>query len=122
MVNKNIILAVACVTLFGSSILSAKPNNDNYDERDYKEEKINQHKQKEIPHGLQKKLDNGERLPAGWEKKLAKGQIVDDHILHSGRILNTNLYPNVINSDIYQVENKIFRISRDTKEILDILK
>ena len=69
-----------------------------------------------------KKIENGERLPIGWGKKLEKGQIANEQMLHSGRILNTNLYPNIRNTEVYQVEDKIFRISRDTREILDILK
>ena len=122
MFKKKIVLAITCISLFGSSFLIAKQNNEYQEERDYKDEKIKQHKQKELPPGLEKKLENGGKLPVGWEKKLEKGQIMDENILYKGRILNSNLYPNIGNSDIYQIENKIFRISRDTKEILDILK
>ena len=32
---------------------------------------------KELPSGLQKKLERGGTLPPGWQDKLAKGQIVD---------------------------------------------
>ena len=121
MLNKKIISITLCATLIGVA-LNAKEHDNYQDDGNYHEKKVKHDKQKEIPAGLQKKLENGERLPIGWEKKLEKGQIANEQMLHSGRILNTNLYPNIRNTEVYQVEDKIFRISRDTKEILDILK
>ena len=56
-----------------------------------------------------------------WQKKLEKGQIAHYDVLRNGVIL-TNKYPKIINTDVYQVENRIFRIYKDTKEILDIIK
>lgn len=136
MLNKRFILTLVCASLIGVT-LNAKDNDDYRYDRDYngkkekheKKEKYDSYdnyerdaKQKDLPPGLQKKINNGGQLPPGWEKKLSKGQIADESFLSNGRRLNSNLYPNVRDTEIYQVENKIFRISRDTREILDILK
>lgn len=94
-------------------------NSYDYD-RDYND-KMKHDKQKELPSGLEKKLERGGTLPPGWQNKLAKGQIIDQNILGNGSIV-TGKYPRIKNTEVYEVENKIFRIHRDTKEILDILK
>lgn len=123
MLSKKMILTALCVSLIVITVNAKEKENDYYqDDRNYNEKKVKNEKQKEIPPGLQKKLEKGERLPAGWEKKLAKGQVADEQMLREGRVLNTNLYPNIRNTEIYQVENRIFRIARDTREIMDILK
>lgn len=121
MLSKKIILTVLCTSLIGVTV-NAKEHDNYQDDRNYHEKKVKNDKQKEIPVGLQKKLENGERLPAGWEKKLAKGQVADEQMLREGRVLNTNLYPNIKNTEIYQVENRIFRVAQDTKMILEIFK
>ena len=119
MLNKKIILTALCVSLIVVTVNAKEKENDYYqDDRNYNEKKVKNEKQKEIPPGLQKKLEKGERLPAGWEKKLAKGQVADEQMLREGRVLNTNLYPNIRNTEIYQVENRIFRIAQNTKMIL----
>ena len=71
---------------------------------------------------LEKKLAKDGTLPPGWEKKLSKGQIIDQSILGNGRILNSKDYPYMKNSQIYQVENRVFRVAEDTKMILEIFK
>ena len=83
--------------------------------------KIKSEKQKNIPPGLQKKVDNGGTLPPGWQKKIEKGEVVNSTILSNGRIV-TSKYPKIKNTEVYEVENRVFRIYKDTKEILDILK
>ncbi len=83
--------------------------------------KIKSEKQKDIPPGLQKKVDNGGTLPPGWQKKIEKGEVVNSTILSNGRIV-TSKYPKIKNTEVYEVENRVFRIYKDTKEILDILK
>ncbi|MEM5556953.1 hypothetical protein [Aliarcobacter cryaerophilus] len=41
--------------------------------------------------------------------------------MSNGRIV-TSKYPKIKNTEVYEVENRVFRIYKDTKEILDILK
>ncbi len=135
MLNKKVVVSFVTVCLLGSS-LYAKQNDEergNKDKQDkyhnhydknqdyYDDKKVKYEKQKDIPQGLQKKLENGGTLPPGWEKKIAKGQVADSSILSNG-IIVTGKYPRIKNTEVYQVENKIFRIYGDTREILDILK
>ena len=55
------------------------------------------------------------------EKKAAK-KFATMAFLKKGTMINTNKYENIKNTDIYRVDNRIFRISRNTNEILDVLK
>ena len=131
MLNKRVIISFLTICLL-SSYIYAKQSDDereskkrdhmhsNYHE-DYSDKKIKSEKQKNIPPGLQKKVDNGGTLPPGWQKKIEKGEVVNSTILSNGRIV-TSKYPKIKNTEVYEVENRVFRIYKDTKEILDILK
>ena len=79
-------------------------------------------KQKNLPYGLQKKVNNGGTLPPGWQKKLKRGEIAEQSILDNGIILKNPIYEDIKNTKIYKVQERIFRVANDTKEILDILK
>ena len=105
MLKKKIVLSVIAITLLSSFLYAKK---DEYE--------------KELPKGLEKKLERDGTLPPGWQKKVAKGQVVDQRVLRSGRLLNTRDYPYIKNSEIYQVEDRIFRVAQDTKIILEIFK
>ena len=129
MLNKKIVLSIVTLSLLSSSLYakkdeyehekSNKDKHETIDDRYYKEK---HEKEKELPKGLEKKLAKDGTLPPGWEKKLSKGQIIDQSILGNGRILNSKDYPYVKNSQIYQVENRVFRAAEDTKMILEIFK
>ncbi|MCT7908978.1 hypothetical protein N5915_05350 [Arcobacter lacus] len=110
MLIKNVIVSLLTISVLSISVYAKQ--NDEFDKNTIKNEKP-----KKIPPGLEKK----ETLPPGWQKKLEKGQIAHYDVLRNGVIL-TNKYPKIINTDVYQVENRIFRIYKDTKEILDIIK
>ncbi len=56
------------------------------------------------------------------KKKLEKGEIADESILREGVIIRDNKYPYIKNTKVYQVQDRIFRVMNDTKEILDIFK
>jgi len=125
MVSKKLLISVfTAITLLGSSAYAkpdeAKGNKKYKAHKEYKEHKKD--KQKNIPYGLQKKVNNGGTLPPGWQKKIRKGQVVDQDILDSGVILNDKHYPDIRNTKVYKVQERIFRVAQDTKEILDILK
>ena len=129
MLNKKIVLSIVTLSLLSSSLYakkdeyehekSNKEKHEKIDDRYYKEK---HEKEKEFPKGLEKKLAKDGTLPPGWEKKLSKGQIIDQSILGNGRILNSKDYPYMKNSQIYQVENRVFRVAEDTKMILEIFK
>ena len=141
MLSKKIVLSMVVLGLLSSSLYAKKDENEHeksnkekhekVDDRYYKEkhEKVDDgyykekhEKEKELPKGLEKKLAKDGSLPPGWEKKLSKGQIIDQSILGNGRILNSKDYPYMKNSQIYQVENRVFRVAEDTKMILEIFK
>ena len=81
-------------------------------DKDYSDKKIKSEKQKDIPSGLQKKVDNGGTLPPGWQKKIEKGEVVNSTILNNGRIV-TSKYPKIKNTEVYEVEDRVFRIYKD---------
>lgn len=82
-------------------------------------------KQKSLPPGLEKKVNRGGELPPGWEKKLVKGDILDSDLYKSAkRVTNPPKgYPATPDkgTEILQIEDRIIRIKKDTKEILDIV-
>jgi hypothetical protein len=80
------------------------------------------YKEKQIQHAVQKNMKKEEKVSKGIKSKLQKGQIADENFLNSGSMINTNKYENIKNTDIYRVQDRIFRISRKTREILEILK
>lgn len=129
MLNKKIVLSIVTLSLLSSSLYAKKDEYEHEKSNKEKHEKIEDRyykekheKEKELPKGLEKKLAKDGTLPPGWEKKLSKGQIIDQSILGNGRILNSKDYPYMKNSQIYQVENRVFRVAEDTKMILEIFK
>ena len=114
---KKIITVSLSASLLLSTLVYAKPDHANKGKKEFKHKK-----QKNLPYGLQKKLNNGGTLPPGWQKKLEKGEIADESILREGVIIRDNRYPYIKNTKVYQVQDRIFRVVNNTKEILDILK
>lgn len=83
---------------------------------------VNKHKN--IPPGLQKKIDQGGTLPPGWQKKMTRGEVIDSELYERAiRIPNkpSKDYPNTKGTELLQIEDRIIRITKDTKEILEIL-
>ena len=74
--------------------------------------------QKELPPGLQKKVERGDSLPPGWHKKLAKGKIIDRDIYKRGSIVAPSDPRGVVT---IRIEDKFFRVIENTREILEIL-
>lgn len=82
-------------------------------------------KEKPLPPGLRKKLERGGDLPPGWQKKLARGEVVDDTVWRASR----RLPPDVLerlgalprDTEMRYVEDKVYRVIRNTREIVDIL-
>ncbi len=82
-------------------------------------------KYKDLPPGLQKKVARGGDLPPGWQKKLARGEVVDDAVWRESRRLPPDLLdrlgPLPRDTEIRYVEDKVYRVMRNTREIVDIL-
>jgi hypothetical protein len=76
-------------------------------------------KDKPLPPGLQKKLERGEALPPGWQKKLAKGEVLDRAVYARSHELVPVNNKGVVT---IQVEGRVLRLYKATREIVDILK
>ena len=96
------IFVILAVTGFISSPLHAKGGKDD-----------------QLPPGLQKKMQKGKPLPPGWQKKLSKGETLDSSVYSAGRIVTPEDHAGVIT---IQVEGKIIRLMKATREIVDILQ
>lgn len=100
-------------------------DDDRYDHDDDHNGKKHKDKQKSLPPGLRKKLERGGELPPGWQKKLARGEVVDADIWRQSR----RLPPDVIrrlgylppDTELRYIEDKVYRVVRNTREIVDIL-
>ncbi len=75
-------------------------------------------KNKSLPPGLQKNVERGKSLPPGWQKKLSKGQVMDRDIYGRGKII-VPLDP--LGIVTIKIEDKIFRVMKKSREIVDIL-
>ncbi|WP_203142130.1 hypothetical protein [Marinobacter mangrovi] len=70
----------------------------------------------DLPPGLQKKADRGESLPPGWQKKLHRGDHLPDDYYRYGDVHHVD-----DRYDRVRIEDKVYRVIRDTREIVDIL-
>jgi hypothetical protein len=88
----------------------------NYDKQD---------KQKSLPPGLQKKYERTGDLPPGWEKKLRLGEVLDAEIYDSSTPVygeyGGHIYEEKPGTELLRIEDKILRITKNTKEILEIM-
>jgi len=89
-----------------------------------KKGKKNGKKKKNIPPGLQKKLARGGELPPGWQKKVARGEVLDWQIYSRSVKLPQDLLRRLPamsqGTELLRLEDRVFRILNDTREILDI--
>ena len=71
-----------------------------------------------LPPGLQKKVDRGESLPPGWQKKLDyhRGDYLDRHLMDYGRVYDIDGHRQRV-----ELEDRVYTIIKDTREIVDIL-
>ncbi|MDX1696090.1 MAG: hypothetical protein R3208_20155 [Ketobacteraceae bacterium] len=74
-------------------------------------------KEKQLPPGLQKKVQSGKSLPPGWQKKLETGEVLDDDIYEHGHVVDRDDGLVTIN-----VEGKLIRVIENTREIVEILE
>jgi len=76
-------------------------------------------KDKSLPPGLQKKAERGQPLPPGWQKKLAKGEILDRTVYAHSKQIGPVDSRGIVT---IQVEDRVIRLYKATREIVDILK
>ena len=122
MFNKKILSLLMLVGLMNVSLQARKKEADMVSYKDYVE-KPNHKAKKEYKEKKEKKeIENKVKVSNNLPGHLQKGQIAKESFLNKGTMINTNKYENIKNTDIYRVDNRIFRISRNTNEILDVLK
>lgn len=82
--------------------------------------KANPSAAKRLPPGLAKK----NKLPPGWQKKMARGEVVPDdvwrHRVQLPQDVVRKLPPNPPGTVIVRVDDKVVRVIENTREILDI--
>jgi hypothetical protein len=74
-------------------------------------------KNKPLPQGLQMKLDRGGSLPPGWQKKLVKGEVLEESVYNHGEVVIP------IDSDgmlTVRIEGKLIKLIEATREIVEI--
>jgi len=101
---KSIIMFTLLLTMCSGSVFAAKVKEKNKD--------------KQLPQGLQMKLDRGGSLPPGWQKKLVRGEILGEPIYSHSEIvipLDSNGLLTV------RVEGKLIQLIEATREIVEIV-
>lgn len=73
---------------------------------------------KTLPPGLQKKASNG-NLPPGWQKKMVVGDTMDEGVVDQGDIIDSADSSGVVT---IRVEDKIVRLIKATREIVEIVR
>lgn len=82
-------------------------------------------KKKELPKGLQKKLERGGELPPGWQKKLSRGEVLDRETRYYSEDLPEDLISRLPGADaateILRIQDKIVRVSKGEGTIIDMI-
>jgi hypothetical protein len=82
-------------------------------------------KKKDLPPGLQKKLERGGELPPGWQKKLARGEVLDPELRYQSEYLPRDLLSRLDERDaateILRIQDKIVRVSKGEGTIIDMI-
>ena len=71
-----------------------------------------------LPPGLQKKLDRGGSLPPGWQKKLVKGDVLEQPIYSQSEIVIPVDSEGLLT---VRVEGKLVKLIQATREIVEIV-
>ena len=83
-------------------------------------------KPKNLPPGLQKKLDRGGSLPPGWEMKVRKGEILPVEVYEQchplPREVMVKLPPQPPGTVVITIGGKVARLLAATREILDVFE
>jgi hypothetical protein len=107
---KHIIVMLTCLAIAFPALA------ENYEKQD---------KQKNLPPGLQKKLERTGELPPGWEKKLRRGEVLDIDLYEYGTPVDGEYggyeYEHRPGTELLRIEDKILRITKNTREILEIM-
>lgn len=121
MFNKKILSLLMLVGLMNVSLQARQQDADMVSYKDYVE-KPNHKPKKEYKEKKEKKeIENKVKVSNNLPGHLQKGQIAKESFLNKGTMINTNKYENIKYTDLYRIENKVYRISRKDNEILAVL-
>ena len=98
---KSIITFTLLLSLCSGSVFAASKNKD-----------------KLLPQGLQMKVDRGGSLPPGWQKKLAKGEVLEE-LVYNHSVLVIPLDSKGLLT--VRVEGKLIQLVEATREIIEIV-
>jgi len=80
-------------------------------------------KPKKLPPGLSKKLEQGGELPPGWKMKVARGEVLDEHLYRQSRHLPRDVLrrmPEIEGTSLRQIGDRVLRVQDATRTILDV--
>ena len=112
---KKMIITFSIMAFIGTSLNAKQQDPDMISYKDYKEKKVTS--------SSTKKVNNDKKVVTATkkvEKKPAK-KFATMAFLKKGTMINTNKYENIKYTDLYRIENKVYRISRKDNEILAVL-
>jgi len=75
-------------------------------------------KNKQLPQGLQMKLDRGGSLPPGWQKKLIKGEVLEESVYNRSVLVIPLDSKGLLT---VRVEGKLIQLVEATREIIEIV-
>ena len=75
-------------------------------------------KNKQLPQGLQMKVDRGGSLPPGWQKKLAKGEVLEESVYNHSVLVIPLDSKGLLT---VRVEGKLIQLVEATREIIEIV-
>ena len=108
---KKMIMTFPLIAFIGTSLYAKQQDPDMISYKDYKEKKVTSPSTKKVTN--EKKVVKSAKKP---EKKFASKEF-----LKKGTMINTNKYENIKYTDLYRIDNKVYRISRKNNEILAVL-
>jgi hypothetical protein len=98
---KSIITFTLLLSLCSGSVFAASKNID-----------------KQLPQGLQMKVDRGGSLPPGWQKKLAKGEVLEESVYNHSVLVIPLDSKGLLT---VRVEGKLIQLVEATREIIEIV-
>lgn len=88
--------------------------------------KYNSEKHRELPPGLQKKVDRGRDLPPGWQKKLKPGERLEESLYLRLEAVPaeviTLLPPPAPGVSFKKLEDKIIKLNDLNRQVLEVLE
>ncbi|MBY4678438.1 hypothetical protein [Marinobacterium arenosum] len=76
-------------------------------------------KHKQLPPGLQKKVDRGEALPQGWQKKLAVGEVLERRLYNHAEVIEPAGLDGIAT---ILLDDRQLRVMQNSLEIIEILQ